>query len=223
MADVELQRKNMVESQVRPSDITDRRIIRAMSDVPRERYVPVASTAIAYGDLEIRLDAPAPGKPSRVMLAPRVLAKLLQLAAIEDHDDVLVVGAGLGYSAAIVARLAKSVTALEESESLAAGARKTLMDEGVASAEVVAGPLIAGVQGKAPFDVIVVEGGAETVPQALLDQLGLGGRLVVVSMQGVAGKAMIWRRHASGFDATDAFDASAPVLPGFAKVLAFSL
>lgn len=223
MADVELQRKNMVESQVRPSDITDRRIIRAMSDVPRELYVPSASSAIAYGDLDIRLDAPAHGTPSRALLAPRVLAKLLQLAVIEAHDDVLIVGAGMGYSAAIVARLAKSVTALEECASLAAAARKILAEQGVSSAEVIAGPLVAGASGKAPFDVILVDGGAETVPQTLLDQLGPGGRLVVVSVQGAAGKAMIWRRHASGFDATEAFDASASVLPGFAKAPVFSL
>lgn len=222
MIDVALQRKNMVESQVRPSDITDRRIIRAMLDVPREVYVPASSAAIAYGDLDVPLEAAAPGHPPRVLLAARVFAKLVQLCGIEAHDDVLIVGAGLGYSAAIVARLAKSVTALEDNETMAASARKTLASQGVTVATVHTGALAEGLPAKAPFDVILIEGAVPQVPQGLLDQLTPNGRLAAVRVQGPAGKATLWRRHASGFDATEAFDASAFVLPGFAKAPEFS-
>ena len=222
MADVELQRKNMVECQVRPSDMTDRRIMRAMLDVPREAYVPAASASIAYGDLDIPLNTPPPGTAPRVLMAARVFAKLVQLSAIEPQDDVLIVGAGMGYSAAIIAQLAKSVTALEENEILAAHARTALAAQGVTQAEVISGPLTAGLPAKAPFEVILIEGAAAHVPQTLLDQLGPNGRLAVISVAGRAGKATLWRRHASGFDATEAFDAGAPLLPGFAKAPVFS-
>ncbi len=222
MSDMALQRKNMVESQVRPSDITDRRIIRAMLEVPREVYVPAASQAIAYGDLDIKLDPRAKSAYPRVLMMPRVFAKLVQMCAIEPHDDVLIAGAGMGYSAAIVAQLAKSVTALEENEALAAHAKKALAEQGVTSAEVVVGPLTDGLPAKAPFDVIIVEGAAAVVPQTLLDQLGPNGRLAVISAAGPAGKATLWRRHANGFDSTEAFDASSALLPGFAKAPAFS-
>jgi protein-L-isoaspartate(D-aspartate) O-methyltransferase len=222
MADVVLQRKNMVESQVRPSDITDRRIIRAMLEIPREAYVPAGSEAIAYGDLDIKLGAGTKSGPARVLMMPRIFAKLVQLCAIEPHDDVLIVGAGMGYSAAIVAQLAKSVTALEEDETLAAHATKTLADQGITQADVVTGPMADGLPAKAPFDVIIVEGAAAVVPQALLDQLGPNGRLAVISAAGPAGKATLWRRHTSGFDATEAFDASGIILPGFAKAPAFT-
>ncbi len=223
MADVVLQRKNMVESQVRPSDITDRRITRAMLEVPREAYVPAVSASIAYGDLDIKLEkADTKSALPRVLIAPRVFAKLLQLCSIEPHDDVLIIGAGMGYSSAIVAQLAKSVTALEENAALAAHAKKALAEQGVTSAEVVTGPLAVGLPAKAPFDVIIVEGAAAEVPQALLDQLGPHGRLAVITAQGAAGKATLWRRHGASFDATEGFDAAAVPLPGFAKVPVFS-
>lgn len=224
MADVALQRKNMVESQVRPSDITDRRIIRAMLNVPREAYVPASSEAVAYGDGDIRLETAADAKTGqpRTLMAARVFAKLIQLCDIEPHDDVLIVGGGMGYSAAVVARLAKSVIALEENETLAAHAKTVLSRQGVTSAEVIIGPLSGGVPGKAPFDVIIMEGVASGVPQGLLDQLGPNGRLAVICANGAAGKATLWRRHASGFDQTQAFDAAAFVLPGFAKAPEFS-
>lgn len=222
MADAALQRRNMVESQVRPSDITDRRITRAMLDVPREAYVPKAQASVAYGDLDVRLCEAAPGTPQRVLMPARVFAKLLQMCSIEPHDDVLIVGAGLGYSSAIVAELAKSVTALEENEALAAAARKNLESQGVTSADVHTGALVAGVPSKTPFDVIIIEGAAAHVPKALLDQLGPDGRLAVITAEGAAGKATLWRRHAGGFTHSEAFDASAAVLPGFAKEPAFS-
>jgi len=222
MADVVLQRKNMVESQVRPSDMTDRRIIRAMLEVPREAFVPSARRAVAYGDLEVKLDdADAKGTPPRVLMAPRIFAKLLQMCSIEPHDDVLIVGAGMGYSAAIVARLAKSVTALEENEAFATHARAALASHRDSGVDVVTGPMGLGVPGKAPFDVILVEGAAQEVPQALLEQLSQNGRLAVVSARGAAGKATLWRRHAGGFDSTEMFDAAALPLPGFEKAASF--
>ncbi len=220
MADVALQRKNMVESQVRPSDITDQRIIRAMLDVPRDAYVPLNRAAIAYADTDINLTPTNTGKgSSRALMAPRIFAKLIQLCNIEAHDDVLIVGAGMGYSAAIVARLAKSVTALECDASLAAHAAKALA--GIPSVEVVTGPLDTGLPAKAPFDVIVIEGAVAHLPQALFDQLGPNGRLAVIAGHDRAGKAVLWRRHAGGLDATEYFDATARLLPGFAPAQVF--
>lgn len=224
MADMVLQRKNMVESQIRPSDITDRRIIRAMLEVPREAFVPASQTTIAYGDLDVRLDGADVSKKflPRALMAPRVFAKLVQLCAIESHDDVLIIGGGTGYSAAIVARLAKTVTVLEENPALAASAKKNLAGQSVSAADIHIGPLAGGLPAKAPFDVILVEGAAAQIPQALLDQLAVNGRLAVILAAGAAGKATLWRRHAASFDATEAFDAGGFPLPGFAKAPEFS-
>ena len=143
MADVALQRKNMVESQVRPSDVTDQRIIRAMLEIPREMFVPEASASVAYADSGVRLDAAgvSAGQQPRTLMAPRVFAKMLQLCEIEPHDDVLIIGAGAGYSAAVIARLAKSVTALESDAALIALAQKALARDGAGQVDVISGPL----------------------------------------------------------------------------------
>ena len=186
MTDSNLQRLNMVESQVRPSDVTDRRIIKAMLEVPREKFVP--AVACVHG-LHGRAGAgrrPATGRAARYLLAPRTFAKLVQLAEIGPEAVVLDVGCATGYSTAVLARLAKRVVAVESDKGLAEQ-RATLLEElGVGNAAVVEGRLAAGAPAEAPFDAIVLNGAVETVAPALLEQLKDGGRLVAIVARGAA-------------------------------------
>lgn len=220
MTDSKLQRLNMVESQVRPSDVTDRRIIRAMLEVPRERFVPAALAPMAYMDDPLPVED-AGGKGERYLLAPRTFAKLVQLADIGPEAAVLDVGCATGYSTAVLAMLAKRVVAVESSPGLAACARRLLKDVGAHGAMVVDGRLAAGAPGEGPFDAILVNGAVETVPQALLEQLRDGGRLTAILAEGPLCRAQVWRRVGNAFDARPAFEAGAPVLPGFERPAAF--
>jgi protein-L-isoaspartate(D-aspartate) O-methyltransferase len=223
MTDFKQQRLNMVESQVRPSDVTDRRIIRAMLEVPREAFAPRAALAIAYMDAALPVLARAAGRQARYLLAPRTFAKLVQLAGIEPHHVVLDVGCATGYSTAVLARLAKSVVALEVDQVLWSQAGRSLRQLGVGNAVVVEGPLTAGSAAHAPYDAIFLNGAVPEVPQALLDQLRDGGRLVGVLAAGDFGRAQVWRRTGGVFDAMPAFDAGAVPLPGFARKAEFVL
>ena len=223
MIDSKQQRINMVESQVRPSDVTDRRIIRAMLEVPREAFVPAALHALAYMDEAVPLVRPAAGRAPRALLAPRTFAKLVQLAEIEPGAVVLDVGCATGYSTAVLARLAKSVIAVEVDAALAARAAEALRQLRVSNAVVLRGPLEAGAPSHAPFDAILLQGAVAQVPDVLLDQLKDGGRLVGVIADGAFGRAHVWRRTAKTFDPRPAFDAGAEPLPGFARKAEFSL
>lgn len=214
MADSALQRKNMVESQIRPSDITDRRITSAMSDIAREPFLPQGlDKTLAYMDGAIALAA------GRAMLAPRTLAQLLQLAAIDADDKVLIVGAASGYSAAIAARMGKSVTALESDAALTAIAASTLAGHGNVNA--VTGELPAGYAAGAPYDVILIDGAVDEIPEALIGQLGQGGRLVTIEAGAGIGRAIVLTKSAAAVSKRVAFDAAGPVLPGFARAKGF--
>ena len=226
MTDFALQRKNMVESQVRPSDITDRRIIRAMGQVPRERFVPEASRSIAYRDEAIQLSAAKAGQPARHLLSGRTLAALIQMMDLGDQDRALIIGAGSGYSAAVLSTIAASVIGLECDGALAAlAARETSMLEPAATlasanapqshVNIVTGPLTAGHATGAPYDAILIEGAVTAVPTALLDQLKDGGRLVAIQIEQGVGRASQWRRSGSTFASRAVRDMNATVLPGF--------
>ena len=223
MTDHKQQRINMVESQVRPSDITDRRIIRAMLEVPREAFVPPALHELAYMDEAVPVRPRVDGRATRALLAPRTFAKLMQLAGIEPDAVVLDVGCATGYSTAVLARLAKSVVALEVDAALAAQATETLRQLHVVNAIVLEGALEAGAPAHAPFGAIVLEGAVPQVPQGLLEQLADGGRLVAVIADGAFGRAQVWLRTGKAIDARSAFDAGAEPLPGFARKAEFSL
>ena len=222
MIDAAQQRTSMVESQVLTSDVTDRRILRAMGQVARERFVPPLLADLAYMDEAVPL-TPASGSARRWLLAPRIFAKLLQLAEIGDGDRVLDVGAGTGYGAAVLARLAKTVFALECDPELAAAARANAAAFGLANVHVVEGDLADGWVNEGPYDAIVIEGSVPAAPANLLDQLKDGGRLVGVVRRDGIGKAMIWRRLGRSLDQRTAFDAAATELPGFATAPVFVL
>jgi protein-L-isoaspartate(D-aspartate) O-methyltransferase len=211
MNDFATQRINMVDSQVRPSDVTDRRILRAMLAVPRETFVPDQVKATAYMDEHLALGQ------GRYLLAPRTFAKLVQLLTIGEDDAVLDVACATGYSTAILATLARRVTGVEENAALAQRAQTALAGLGRANAAVQIGPLTAGAPNEGPFDAILVNGCVADMPDALLDQLKDGGRLAAVRSDGRVGQATVWRRHGTSFDAWPAFDAGAPLLPGFEK------
>jgi protein-L-isoaspartate(D-aspartate) O-methyltransferase len=223
MIDAARQRTNMVESQILTSDVTDRRILRAMGELPRERFVPQDYAALAYMDEAVPLAATAGRGPRRGLMAPRVLAKLLQLADIGETARVLDVGAGTGYSAAVLGRIAKTVIALESDANLAASAQKSLAALALDNVRVVEGPLADGWVDEGPYDAIVLSGSVSKPPAVLLDQLKDGGRLVGVIGQTGLGKAAIWRRLGRSVDQWIAFDAAAPSLPGFETAQVFAL
>jgi protein-L-isoaspartate(D-aspartate) O-methyltransferase len=220
IVDFAVQRMNMVESQVRPSDVTDRRIINAMRELPREEFVPERVRGLAYMDGPVQMSLG--GHPPRTLLAARIFAKLVQAADIDDTDSVLDVGAGTGYSAALLGRLAGRVVALECDPALAAIARERLAASGATNVTVVEGPLVDGQGAEGPYDAIVIEGALEgDAPAVLLDQLKDGGRLVAIAGQGVTGRATVWQRQGRTFGSSAVFDASGAVLPGFEKARAF--
>jgi protein-L-isoaspartate(D-aspartate) O-methyltransferase len=223
MTDSKQQRINMVESQVRPSDVTDRRIIRAMLEVPREAFVPGPLQALAYMDEAVPAVEPAAGRPERFLLAPRTFAKLVQLAEIGPGSIVLDVGCATGYSTAVLARLAKAVVAVEADAALAARATQTLRQLGANNALVVEGALEKGAPAHAPFDAILLNGAVSRVPAELLEQLKDGGRLVAVIADGAFGRAQVCQRTGKVFDARPVFDAGAERLPGFARQTDFVL
>lgn len=218
MADSALQRKNMVESQVRPSDVTDRRITAAMQDIAREAFVPGDAKAIAY------MDGAVPVSAQRAMLAPRTLARLLQLTNVNADESVLDVGALTGYAAAVLARMSESVVALEVDDALAMAARANFAALGAGNVTVVTGALEAGHAAKAPYDVIFIEGAVETMPEALISQLAQNGRLVAIerSSAQALGSACVLTKTGNVVSRRTAFEAAAPLLPGFAQPKGFA-
>jgi protein-L-isoaspartate(D-aspartate) O-methyltransferase len=221
MIDFARARRMMVDGQVRPNAVTDLRLIAAMLELPRERFVPPAKVDLAYLDLDIPIVEGAGGRSVRRMLKPMLVARLIQAAQVEDNNMVLDVGCATGYAAAILARLAHSVVALEEEQALADHAKELLADLGNDNVSVVTGPLVAGWPARGPYDVILVEGATEVEPRTLFPQLKEGGRLLCLRGGSVAGKAMIYRRVGSDVSGWPLFDATAAVLPGFAASPAF--
>lgn len=216
MAASQTLRTMMVDTQVRPSDVTKFPIIAAMLEVPREAYVPPSAQSVAY------MDAPVPLAPGREMPEARVLAKMLDVLDIQRTDQVLVLGGGLGYSTAVLARMAESVVMVEEDESLAAEAEAALSAAEVDNAVVLQGPLAEGAAKAGPFDVIVIEGGVETLPEGIAAQLREGGRIVAMFQTGALGEVRVGRVTEGRLGWRFAFNASAPVLPGFSAVRGFS-
>lgn len=214
MTDFAAARRMMVDGQVRTADVTELRLIEAMLEVPRERFVPDGKAALAYLDVDLPI---GDGGPGRRLIKPMVLAKLIQLAEIGDSDRVLDVGCGGGYAAAVLARLAAQVVALEQDNALAREAAAALAAAGAANVKTVTGALAQGAPADGPYDVILLEGATEIVPEPLLRQLRNDGRLVCVMGAGAGGKAMLYRAIDGDFSGRAAFEANASLLPGFAR------
>ncbi len=212
-------RQKMVDGQVRPSDVTDVGVIDAMRTVPREAFVPQNQRALAYLDLDLDVSDGGPAK--RFLIKPVVIAKMVQAADIKDTDDVLVVGCASGYLAALVAKLARQVTATECDPSLVGKARGVLAELGLENVTVKAAAVAAGDSANAPYDVIILNGATEIVPDGLYRQLREGGRLVGVFAMTQPQRAMIVTRSHGDFGNRTLFDAAIPVLPGLERPLAF--
>jgi protein-L-isoaspartate(D-aspartate) O-methyltransferase len=215
MADFAALRRTMVDGQIRTADVTDRPLIQAMLNVPRERFVSTGQSALAYLDL----DLPA-GDGTRRLLKPMVLAKMLQALQISSGQKVLDVACATGYAAALLAQLGASVIALEEQPVLARHARANLA--GLQGVSVVEGPLVAGYAAGAPYDAILIEGAVDREPDQLCRQLAEGGSLVCIRGNGPAAKVVSYRRDGGDITPRTIFDAAGTVLPGFARPEAFA-
>lgn len=207
----------MVDTQVRPSDVTKFPIIDAMLNVPRELFVPQSRREAAYAGEHIAIAA------GRVILDPRTFAKLLESLDIQPTDVVLDVGCGLGYSTAVLARLADFVVALEDDSARAEQAQALLSEHGSDNAAVVTGPLTGGAAKSGPYDAILIEGAVEHLPAALLAQVRNGGRIACIWSEGALGVARVGHMTDGRLHWRFAFNAGAPILPGFAAAATFAL
>lgn len=217
MSEFASRRVMMVDTQVRPSDVTKFPIIDAMLTVPRELYVPDDRREAAYVGENLEIGN------GRVVLEARTLAKLLDALNIQPDELVLDLGMGLGYSSAVIAQLAGTVVAVEEEEPLAAEAERLLSEAGVDNAIVLTESLTAGAAKHAPYDVILVEGGIEFLPDAVAKSLRDGGRIGAIFMEGAVGTAMVGTMRQGKINWRPVFNAAAPVLNGFKKVEGFRL
>jgi protein-L-isoaspartate(D-aspartate) O-methyltransferase len=217
MTDFAELRTTMVDTQVRPNDVTKFPIIEAMLSVPKEAFVPDGLRAAAYVGENVDLGR------GRVVLEARTFAKMLDALDIGPDDRALVVGCGLGYSAAVIARMAGAVVGLEQDHGLADGAAQALAAQGVDRVTLRRGPLAEGAADAGPFDVIVIEGAVEVVPDAILAQLAEGGRIASLFAEGSLGVVRIGVKGDGTVSWRSAFNAGAPVLDGFRKRRGFVL
>lgn len=208
----EAMRRAMVESQLRTTGVNDPRVVAAMAEVPRERFVPVERRALAY------IDRPVALGNGRALNIPEATGLLLTAAAVRASDAVLLVGAASGYTAALLDHLAARVVAVEEDAALLTFARENLAGSRV---ELVEGPLNQGWAAGAPYDLIVVDGLIEQVPNALIDQLADSGRLACAVLDRGASRLAVGRKAGTGFGLDLFADCEAAALPGFARPKTF--
>jgi protein-L-isoaspartate(D-aspartate) O-methyltransferase len=221
MSGISAARQKMVDGQVRPSDVTDVRIIDAMLAVPREAFVPESKRALAYLDLDLDVSEGGQGQAKRFLIKPVVLAKMLQAAEIKESDRVLVVGCATGYAAAVIAQFVGQVRATESDPQLAAKAGVILAQNGCGNVGVRTAAAADGDPANGPYDVIVLNGATEIVPERLYGQLQNGGRLVGVFAMSQPPRATIVTSSHGDFGSRALFDAAVPVLPGMERVPAF--
>ncbi|WP_146590023.1 protein-L-isoaspartate O-methyltransferase family protein [Puniceibacterium confluentis] len=217
MSDYATRRRMMVDTQVRPSDVTKFPIINAMLDVPREVFVPRDRVEAAYVSENLDIGA------GRVVLEPRTFSKMLDALDLTNNDLVLDLGSGLGYSAAVIARIAEAVVAVEDDADRVKEAQALLSEHHADNVILHEGALTEGAPEHGPYDVIVIEGAVQQVPQTLIDQLKDGGRIACLFMEGALGVVRIGYRTDGIVSWRFAFNASAPVLAGFEKETAFAL
>jgi protein-L-isoaspartate(D-aspartate) O-methyltransferase len=217
MTDYAARRRTMVDTQVRPADVTKFPIIEAMLSVPRELFVPASLREAAYVGENLPL------APSRVVLEPRTFAKMLDALDIQPDELVLDIGAGLGHSSAVIARLAEAVVACEEDAAMVREAEQALSEVGIDNVALAHGPLAEGAPKHGPYDAIAIEGAVEQVPEAILGQLKDGGRIGCLFLEGRLGLCKIGYKTAGRISWRPIFNAGAPVLAGFEAQRAFVL
>jgi len=219
MTDFTAARHNMVESQVKPNDITSHALISAMRNTAREAFLPDNLQSLAYMDDDIQVSSTGAG---RYMMEPRVLSKLIQLADIEPSDHILDIGCGTGYSTAILAQLGSSVVGLESNKSLGNQATSNLADQKIDNVAIVNGNMEKGLATQGPYDVIFFSGMIEQVPEKLKSQLKDGGRIVaVLSSSGSLGSATLFIRSGDVISERSSFEANINALPGFKRQQGF--
>lgn len=210
-------RRMMVDCQVRPSDVTKVDIVDAMLWAPREQFMPRPKRAMAYVGEHVEV------APCRFELDPRVFGKMLDAADPQPDDLALIIGGGGGYAAAVLSRMVAAVVSLEEDAALAAAASNALAAVNVDNVMVEQGPLTGGCAAHQPYNLILVYGGVADLSQsAAPQQLADGGRLVSIAMDGALGRCEVMVRSGDAFGVRRAFDASAPLLPGFGRAAAFT-
>jgi len=217
MTDYAARRTMMVDTQVRPSDVAKFPIIDAMLSVPREAFVPDRLREAAYLGENLDLGE------GRVMLDPRTLAKMLDALDIEGDDLVLDIGAAHGYSSAVIARMAEAVVGVEADAALVEEAQRTLLENGADNVIMQQGDLATGAPDHGPYDVILLQGAVEHLPEAITDQLKEGGRMACLFLEGALGVVRIGYKIDGRLNWRYAFNAGAPVLPGFERHAAFTL
>ena len=215
--DSAVSRRNMVDCQILPNHVTDPRIIDAMLEIPRERFLPENMGVVAYADKTL------PMGNGRFMMEPVLMARLLQTVRLKADDVVLSIGCQGGYGAAMIARMVNTVVALECDKKAVKKTSNILAEMGVDNVAVVAGALRMGKVKQGPFDVIVFHGGISCFPLKISDQLAEGGRMIgVVIERGVMGTARLVTRQGGGLSSRDVFDAGTPYLPGFEPKSSFA-
>jgi protein-L-isoaspartate(D-aspartate) O-methyltransferase len=197
-------REAMVESQLRPQGVTDGAVLEAMGRLPRENFLPSHTRPLAYADRAVAI------APGRFLAAPAVLGQLLTQMKAEPGQRVLVIGAGSGYSAAVLAAMGLTVVALESAPDLVEAAR----EQGV---ELIQGPLECGHQGSAPYDQILIDGAVEYIPDAIIEQLADGGRLGTAMIDRGIARLVVGRKAGAAFGYLSIGDAGVPALPGFSR------
>lgn len=220
-ADFAMLRRRMVDGQIRTVDVTKLSVLAAFLTVPREKFVPEKFKELSYTDEAIPLTNPSAVSCGRYLMKPAALAKLLQVADIKSEDVVLDIAAGTGYSAALLSKLASSVIALEEDEKLAVIANENLQKGGYDNVVVVKGMLTKGYAEEGPFDVILLEGAVDFIPESLFAQLREGGRLVVAEGHGNAAVARVYMKEDGVVSARRVFNLSINPLDGFLKTPEF--
>ena len=217
MTDFATLREVMVDTQIRPSDVTKFPILDAMLKIPREHFVPRDKRDVAYIGESVPLSA------DRVVMDPRTLAKLLDAIDINQSELVLDIGSGLGYSSALLSRLAEAVVAVEDDETRVADSEEALQEMGLDNVFVLQGALTKGAAKHGPYDVILIQGAVEDIPQSLIDQLKEGGRMGAIFTDRMNGEARIGFKHEGRMTWRFAFNATLPVIDGFRKAKKFTL
>lgn len=213
MTDFALARRNMIDGQLRPNRVNNAQLLAAIADLPRERFLPPGLRSVAYADDDVPLGN------GRCLMEPMVLARLLQTLQVQSDDKALVVASGAGYGTALLARLVKSVVAVEADARLASSAEQTIRELGIANVRHVTGKMEEGYAAEAPYDVILIEGAVQHVPPAIVGQLAEGGRLgtvIAAASAGGLGVAQLMVKEGGVASGRPIFDAGSPALPGFA-------